>query len=61
MPSPRRLAASAALLMLAISAFAVPACEVDSSTGSRGGRPDMVQHVAPPVTPSGTLSDAHVS
>jgi hypothetical protein len=53
MSLPRRLAATAAILMLAISAFAVPACEFDSSTGSRGGRPDLAQRVAPSVTPAG--------
>jgi hypothetical protein len=60
----RRLAAAAALVMLAMSVFAVPACEVDSSTGPRGSRPDVVQRVTPPVTPSGTPAgapDAHVS
>jgi hypothetical protein len=38
----RRLAAAAAFL-LAMSAFAVPACEVDSSTRPRAGRPDVAR------------------
>ena len=52
MSSSRRLAATAAILMLAMSAFAVPACEVDSSTRPHG-RPDMAQRVTPSVAPAG--------
>ena len=37
--SPRRLAAASALIALAMSVFAVPACEVDSSTRPHGSRP----------------------
>jgi hypothetical protein len=49
MSSFRRLAAASALVMLAISAFAVPACEVDSSTRPRGDRPEVVQRTTPPA------------
>jgi hypothetical protein len=42
MSSSRRLAAAAAFL-LAMSAFAVPACEVDSSARPRAGRPDVAR------------------
>jgi hypothetical protein len=51
MSSPRRLAA-AAIFLLAMSAFAVPACEVDSSTGPHAGRPDVVQRTTPPPAPA---------
>jgi hypothetical protein len=53
MTSSRRLFAAAAVFLLALSAFAVPACEVDSSTRPRVGRPEVVQRTTPPV--------AHVS
>jgi hypothetical protein len=53
MSSFRRLAAAAALFLLAMSAFAVPACEVDSSTRPRGGHPDVAQRATPPVAPVG--------
>jgi hypothetical protein len=49
MPFPRRLAAAAALFLLAMSVFAVPACEVDSSTRPRAGSPEVVQRITPPV------------
>jgi hypothetical protein len=50
----RRLAAAAAVFMLAMSVFAVPACEVDSSTSPHGGaRPDVVQRAAPAAAPLG--------
>jgi hypothetical protein len=42
MSFPRRLTAAAAFL-LALSAFAVPACEVDSSTRPHGARPDVAR------------------
>jgi len=51
MSSPRRLAAAAALFMLAMSMFAVPACEVDSSSRPRAGSPDMVQRATPIAAP----------
>jgi hypothetical protein len=51
MSSPRRLAA-AALFLLATSAFAVPACEVDSSSHSHGGT-HVAQRPTPPVDPIG--------
>jgi hypothetical protein len=53
MSSPRRLAAAAAIFLLALSAFAVPACEVDSSTRPHAGRPDVVQRATPPAAPLG--------
>jgi hypothetical protein len=53
MSSRSRLAAAAALFLLAMSAFAVPACEVDSSTRPRAGSPEMVQLATPPVAPVG--------
>jgi hypothetical protein len=34
-----------------MSVFAVPACEVDSSTRPRAGRPEIVQRATPPVAP----------
>jgi hypothetical protein len=49
----RRLAAAAALVMLAMSVFAVPACEVDSSTRPRGDRPEVVERATPPPAPLG--------
>jgi hypothetical protein len=49
----RRLAAAAALVMLAMSVFAVPACEVDSSTRPRGDRHEVVQRATPSVSPDG--------
>jgi hypothetical protein len=49
MSSSRRLVAAAATFLLALSAFAVPACEVDPSTGPRPGRPEIVRHATPPV------------
>jgi hypothetical protein len=52
MSSSRRLAAAAAFLM-AVSAFAVPACEVDSSTRPHGNRPDVVRVEPTPVPPVG--------
>jgi hypothetical protein len=51
MSSFRRLAAAAALVMLAMSVFAVPACEVDSSTRPRGSHTDVVQRATPPPAP----------
>ena len=48
MSSPRRLAA-AAVFLLAMSAFAVPACEVDSSTRPRADRQELVQRTPPPA------------
>jgi len=53
MSSPRRLAAASALFLLAMSVFAVPACEVDSSTRPRAGRPEVVQRVTPPAASVG--------
>jgi hypothetical protein len=53
MSFPRRLAAASAIFLLALSAFAVPACEVDSSTRPHPGRPEVAQRATPPV--------AHVS
>jgi hypothetical protein len=50
MSSSRRLVAAAATFLLALSAFAVPACEVDSSTRPGPGRPEVVQRATPPVT-----------
>jgi hypothetical protein len=50
MSSPRRLAA--ALFLLATSAFAVPACEVDSSGHSHGGT-HVAQRPTLPVDPTG--------
>ena len=50
MSFPRRLTAAAAFLV-AMSAFAVPACEVDSSTRPHGARPDVVR-----VEPSPALA-----
>jgi hypothetical protein len=47
----RPLLAAAAVVLLAMSAFAVPACEVDSSTRPRAGRPEVVQRTTPPVAP----------
>jgi hypothetical protein len=47
MSSSRRIAAAAAVFLLAMSAFAVPACEVDSSTRPHAGRPEVVQRVTP--------------
>ena len=52
MSSPRRLAAAAAMFLLAMSAFAVPACEVDSSSRPSAGTPEVAQrthasHAAP--------------
>ena len=41
----RRIVAASAMFLLALSAFAVPACEVDSSTRPRPGRPEVVQRV----------------
>jgi hypothetical protein len=49
MPSSRRLAAAAAMFLLAMSAFAVPACEVDSSTRPRSGYPEAMRHAAPSI------------
>jgi hypothetical protein len=49
----RRLASAAALLMLALSVFAVPACEVDSSSRPHGSRPDVAQRATPPPAPVG--------
>ena len=43
-----RSLAAAAIFLLAMSAFAVPACEVDSSTRPRNGRPEIVRQVTPP-------------
>jgi hypothetical protein len=40
--------AAAAIFLLAMSVFAVPACEVDSSTRPHGGRPEVVQKTTPP-------------
>jgi hypothetical protein len=48
MSSSRRLAA-AAMFLLAMSAFSVPACEVDSSTRPRGGYPEAMRHAAPSI------------
>ena len=48
MSSPRHLAVAAALFLLAMSAFAVPACEVDSSARPRAGS-EMAQRLVPPV------------
>jgi hypothetical protein len=48
MSSPRRLAASA-IFLLAMSVFAVPACEVDSSTRPHADRLDVVQRTPPPA------------
>jgi hypothetical protein len=53
MMSVRRLAAASVIVLLALSVFAVPACEVDSSTRPRAGRPEIVQRATPPA--------AHVS
>jgi hypothetical protein len=47
----RRLVAAADVFLLAMSAFAVPACEVDSSTQPRAGRPEVVQRATPPAAP----------
>jgi hypothetical protein len=52
MSSSRRLAA-AAIFLLALSAFAVPACEVDSSSRPRAGQPEIVQRSPAPVAPVG--------
>ena len=49
MTSSRRFFAAAAVFLLALSAFAVPACEVDSSTRPRAGRPEIVQRATPPL------------
>jgi hypothetical protein len=43
----RRIAAGAALFVLAMSAFAVPACEWDS-TRPRSGKPEVVRQSPPP-------------
>jgi hypothetical protein len=53
MSSPRRLVAAAAIFLLALSAFAVPACEVDPSTGPHAGRPEVAQRAIPPAAPLG--------
>jgi hypothetical protein len=55
MSSFRRIAAGAALFILAMSAFAVPACEMDSSTQPRGGKPEIVRQTP---APSGLESGA---
>jgi len=47
----RRLVAASAVFLLALSAFAVPACEVDSSTRPRPGWPEVVQRATPPDAP----------
>ena len=55
MSSFRRIAAGAALFLLAMSAFAVPACEMDSSTRPRSGKPEIVRQTP---TPSGVAAGA---
>jgi len=51
MSSPRHLAVAAALFLLAMSAFAVPACEVDSSARPRAGSPEIAERATPPAAP----------
>jgi hypothetical protein len=58
MTSFRRIAAGAALFLLAMSSFAVPACEVDSSTRPRSGKPEIVRQTPPPVTPAAQAPSA---
>ena len=55
MSSPRRLAAAACFL-LAMSAFAVPACEYDSSSGSHGTSPHGRRPEVAVRTPSPALA-----
>jgi hypothetical protein len=50
--SPRRLAA-AAMFLLAMSAFAVPACEVDSSGRPHSGHEVAQRVTTPPAVPVG--------
>jgi hypothetical protein len=53
MSSSRRLVAAAAIFLLALSAFAVPACEVDSSSRPRAGQPEIVQRAPADAAPVG--------
>jgi hypothetical protein len=52
----RRIAAGAALFVLAMSAFAVPACEWDSGR-PRSGKPEIVRQ-SPPPPPSSQAPSA---